>query len=283
MVRVADVDRNARADGGDNGLVGENAEARVGELAHFAVGHRGYTLRNLGHETRIDGINGVDVRKVLINVGAHGGGENRTGDIASAARKRRDLAVLRVAEESGINHDSVEIGERARQGRVASRIERRITEGTGENHARILGARVTRLTSARRKRDRDELGVIVFARGLHEIHKLGRLERGDLGETVHKIHLNRTDDLVAELKLLGHLGITLDDGAELTIGILALYRRFSERDEKIGNLGVLGVTLAGSGNHDDTPRGIRENDVHHLIELSGVRERTAAEFANFHL
>ena len=114
VVRVADVDRDSRTDRWNDSVVGEDAKASVGKLAHFAVGHRGNALFHLGNDARINRIDRVDIGEVLVNVGTHGRREDRARDVGAAARERRNLAFLRIAEEAGVDDDSLEVRERAR-------------------------------------------------------------------------------------------------------------------------------------------------------------------------
>ena len=265
VVRVADVDRYARADRGNHGIVGEDAEAGVGELAHLAVGHRRDAVLDLWNDAGIDRIDRVDVGEVLVDVGAHGRRENRTRDVGAAARERRDLAVLRVAEEAGVDHDSLEVGECARERRVAVGIERRVAEVALQHHARVLRARIPRLSSTRRKRDGDELRVVVLAGGLDEIEELLGPEVLDLGDARAEIARDVRDDVLAELELVGDEGVAFDDRAKLAVDVLACERGLRERDEKIGDLRIALVALPGGRDDNDAPRGIREDDVNYLV------------------
>ena len=265
VVRVADVDRNPRPHRRYHRVVVEHAEARVGELAHLAVGHRGDALLHVGNDAGIYRVDRVDVGEVLVDVGAHGRCEDRARNVGAAARERRDLAVLRVAEEAGVDHDSLEVGERARERRVAVGIERRVAEVALQHHSSVLGARIPRLPSARRERDGDELRVVVLAGGLHEVLELRGTELRALREASLYVARNLAHDVLAELQLVRDGRVALDDGRELAVRVLARKRRVRERDEEVRHLRVALVALAGCGNHNDAPGRISQDYVDHLV------------------
>ncbi len=267
MIGVADVDRDSRLDRGNDRIVIEDAEARVGKLAHLAIGHRGNALAilHLGDDARIARIDRVDIGEVLVDVGTDSGRENRTGDVAAAARESRDLAFAGIAEETRINDDAVEVREGLGKLDVAVWIERRVAELALENHARVLGTRIARLASARLEGDGDEFGIVILTGRLHEVHELGGSKRSGLREAPLEILLNRPHDVLAKLKLRRDLGITLDHRTVLAIGVLALKRDFRKRDQQIGYLGVTTVPLAGRGNHHNAPRRVREDDIDDLV------------------
>ena len=218
----------------------------------------------------------------ITDVCAHGRSENRARDVGAAARERRDLAVLRVAEEPRVDHDSLEVRERARERRIAVGVERRVAELALQHHAGVLRARVPRLPAARGERDGDELRVVVLAGGLDEIEELLGPEVLDLGDARAEIARDVRDDVLAELELVGDEGVALYDRTELAVEILAGESGLREVDQEVGDLCVPLVALARGGNHHDAPRGISEDNVNHLVELRSVREGTAAEFADFH-
>ena len=285
MVGVADVDRNPGLHRRNDRLVGEDAEAGIRELAHLAVGHRrnALTLLHVLHDPRIARIDRVDVREVLIDVSPHRRCQNGARDVRPAARKCRDLALLRIAEEARIDDDAVEVGKRLRELVVAHRIERRVAELSLQDHTRVLRARIPRLLAARLERHRHKLRVVVLARGFQEIHELGRFELGDLLETRDEIGLDELDDFVAELQLRRHLRIARNHLGKRRVGLLAVQRRLRERNQKIRDLRVVLVALARRRNDHNPPRRIREDDVNDLVELRRIRQRRPAEFANLHL
>lgn len=128
MVRITDIDRNTRTDGWDDRLIRENTEARISKFAHFAVGHRRDAFRHLRDDARVDGVNGINIRKVLVDIGANRRRENRTRDIATAARKSRDFTIFRIAKEAWINDDALEVRESTRKRIIARGIECRVTK-----------------------------------------------------------------------------------------------------------------------------------------------------------
>ena len=281
-VRVAHVDRDAALHGRGDRLVVEDAEARVGELAHLAVGHRGDALLHLGDDAGVDGVDVVDVREVLVDVGAHGGRENGARDVAAATREGGDRAVLAVAEEAGVDDDALEVAERAREAAVALVDERRVATLALQHHARVLRACVAGLHAALAEGGGGELRAVVLAGGLERVHEDARvLLRG--GEARLEVGLDLLHDLRAEVEVAGDGGVARDDGGERGLRVRLVEGRLGERDEQIRHLRVGLVTLAGGGHHDHAPLRVREDDVDHLGQLLRVRERTAAEFAHLHV
>ena len=118
----------------------------------------------------------------------------------------------------------------------------------------------------------------------------GRLASVPAPATRDEIGFDELGDLVAELQLRRHLRIPRDDLGERRLALRTPHsalrtpkRRLRERDQEVGHLRVVLVTLARRRNNHQPPRGIREDDVDRLVELRRVRKRRSAEFADFHL
>ena len=283
MIRIANIDRNARTDRRNDGLIGKDSKARVCKFAHFAVSHRGDTLGDFRHKARVYRIDRVYIRKVLVHIGTNSRRKNRACDVASAARERGHLTLLRVAEESRIDGNSLEIRKRARERGIARRIKSCIAKRASKDHACILGAYVASLAAASGKCNSHDLGAVVFTGRFHEIDKFSALKLFHLGKAILEISLNRLNDLIAKLQLLRNFRVALYNCTKLTIRILAIESHFRKCNEKVCHLRILRVPLTGSGDNHDAPCGIGEDDIHHLVELRGVRKGTSAEFTNFHI
>ena len=284
VVRVAHVDRDARLHGGKDRLVVEHAETGVGEFAHLAVGHRVDAGLHLGHEAGVDGVDAVHVGEVLVHVGAHGRREDGTRDVAAAARERGHGAVHAVAEEARIHDNPLEVGEGAREALVRIQVERGVARLALENHARVLRGGVARLLAALLERDGHELRVVVLARRLQEVHEAAGVAAvlRNLCEARLEVVPDGLHDLVAEVEALGDLRVARDDGVQRGGRVLAVKGILGQRDQKVGDLRIVLVALAGGRNHHDAPLGIGQHDIDNLGQLACVRKRAATEFAHFH-
>jgi hypothetical protein len=78
--------------------------AEAGEFEHFVVGNLGELLR-VRDDAGVGGVNAVDVRVDLAEVGLERGGERDGGEVGTAAAERGDLRLRRFALESGDDDD----------------------------------------------------------------------------------------------------------------------------------------------------------------------------------
>jgi hypothetical protein len=286
MVGVADVDRDAGAEGRHDGLVVEDPEARVGELAHLAVGHLADAVADLRHESRIDGVDRVDVREVLVAVGLERGGEDRPRDVGTTAREGGHGAVARHAEESGEDDDCLRLRgqlptQRRGQPRVGLVAERGVAGLALEQHAGFGGMHVACGSAAGLERLRDQHGREILPRRLEQI-----LEPSGIGAVAREpraqVRLDPANNPGIEPQPLLDRRVAPDDLREESAGLAPRQRRVRAGDQQIRDLGVVPAALARGRNHDDTPRGIRQQDVTDLGHLPGIRQRGAAKLADLH-
>ena len=274
MVGVADVDRNACAEGRHDGLVVEDAEAGVCEFAHFSVGHLGDAVADIGDDARVDGVDRVDVREVLVALGLHRGGENGAGDVASATRESGDLAVAIHAEESreddnrvvGLPHHALNGVMQEAVGDVA---EDGVAGFAFEKHAGLGRVDVGCGSAPRTECGGDELGRVVLAGGLEEvevgtgIRLVGVKACAEVGGDLFADSVRKT-----EVALDG--GKSLDDGLQVFLGVESLKCLFGQCNKHVRDLRVALAALARRRNHNDTPLPVREHDVADLGHLGGV-------------
>ena len=87
-----------------DGAHGEDLRAGGGHLEHLVVGDV-VDLARLGDQARVGGVDAVDVRVDLADVGVQGVGQGHGGGVGAAAAERRDVLLGGDALEAGDEHD----------------------------------------------------------------------------------------------------------------------------------------------------------------------------------
>jgi hypothetical protein len=81
----------------------------------------------------------------------------------------------------------------------------------------------------------------------------------------------------------GDAGEAADDGVPLAYAVVPADDGVCERDQHVGDLGVLLIAFAGGGDDDYAPVGIAQDDIGDFADLLCAGTRRSAEFAYFHV
>ena len=179
--------------------------AEAGEFEHFVVGNFRELCR-VWHQARIGGINSIDVRVNLAKVSLQRCRECNRRQIGAAATERGDLAILRLALETGDDDDV------ARVERVVNLLGRDVVDlrlrvnAIGDDASLGAGHGNRRLINGV-QRDGCERNGLLFTRGEQHVHLAFARKRhdvlGQLDQTIcHAAHRRNDDNnLVAALAI----------------------------------------------------------------------------------